>query len=135
MTFFNMIFSHLASGDLNLFCALVGILRATSLHIRAKIQLLGILCFSQSLISDLPTRNIIWYYFLSSGLFSGNVWRNLSSWMPQRDSSAQVLCDSPFRDLLICSRLFYTWLFLAWCYFNYSLFLVPYFCIFCKSQL
>ncbi|XP_059462427.1 rhomboid-like protein 15 [Corylus avellana] len=31
----------------------------------------------------------------SSGLFSGNIWRNLSSWMPQRDSSAQSTQDDP----------------------------------------
>lgn len=30
----------------------------------------------------------------SSGLFSGNTWRNLSSWMPQRESSAQSADDS-----------------------------------------
>ncbi|GAV86125.1 UBA domain-containing protein/Rhomboid domain-containing protein [Cephalotus follicularis] len=30
----------------------------------------------------------------SSGLFSGNVWRNLSSWMPHRETSAQSTEDS-----------------------------------------
>ncbi|KAL3825656.1 hypothetical protein ACJIZ3_021685 [Penstemon smallii] len=30
----------------------------------------------------------------SSGLLSGNMWRNLSSWMPQRESSAQASQDS-----------------------------------------
>ncbi|GMY14361.1 rhomboid-like protein 15 isoform X2 [Fagus crenata] len=29
----------------------------------------------------------------SSGVFSGNIWRNLSSWMPQRESSAQSAED------------------------------------------
>lgn len=32
----------------------------------------------------------------SSGLLSGNVWRNLSSWMPQRETSAQSAGDSRF---------------------------------------
>ncbi|KAK6942483.1 Peptidase S54, rhomboid domain, partial [Dillenia turbinata] len=32
----------------------------------------------------------------SSGLFSSNVWRNLSSWMPQRETAAQSTQDSRF---------------------------------------
>ncbi|KAI9152998.1 hypothetical protein LWI28_004243 [Acer negundo] len=32
----------------------------------------------------------------SSGLFSGNIWRNLSTWMPQRGASAQPTQDSRF---------------------------------------
>ncbi|KAH7554227.1 hypothetical protein JRO89_XS12G0137800 [Xanthoceras sorbifolium] len=32
----------------------------------------------------------------SSGLFSGNIWRNLSSWMPQRETSSQRTQDSQF---------------------------------------
>ncbi|XP_031381742.1 rhomboid-like protein 15 isoform X2 [Punica granatum] len=32
----------------------------------------------------------------SSGLFSGNLWRNLSGWMPQRDSSVQSAEDGRF---------------------------------------
>ncbi|XWS59317.1 hypothetical protein CRYUN_Cryun08bG0111500 [Craigia yunnanensis] len=31
----------------------------------------------------------------SSGLFSGNIWRNLSSWMPQRETIAQSTQDDP----------------------------------------
>ncbi|WOG98224.1 hypothetical protein DCAR_0417565 [Daucus carota subsp. sativus] len=33
---------------------------------------------------------------VSSGLLSGNIWRNLSSWMPQRGTSAQSADDSRF---------------------------------------
>ncbi|XP_020540885.1 rhomboid-like protein 15 isoform X3 [Jatropha curcas] len=32
----------------------------------------------------------------SSGLLSGNMWRNLSSWMPQRETSIQSMQDSRF---------------------------------------
>ncbi|KAF5737380.1 hypothetical protein HS088_TW13G00260 [Tripterygium wilfordii] len=32
----------------------------------------------------------------SSGLFSGDIWRNLQSWMPQRDTSSQSTQDSRF---------------------------------------
>ncbi|XP_059646525.1 rhomboid-like protein 15 isoform X2 [Cornus florida] len=32
----------------------------------------------------------------SSGLLSGNMWRNLSSWMPERETSAQTAQDSRF---------------------------------------
>ncbi|KAJ4705480.1 Rhomboid family protein [Melia azedarach] len=32
----------------------------------------------------------------SSGLLSGNIWRNLSSWMPQRETSSQPTQDSRF---------------------------------------
>ncbi|KAK8554100.1 hypothetical protein V6N12_031077 [Hibiscus sabdariffa] len=31
----------------------------------------------------------------SSGLFSGNIWRNVSSWMPQRETSAQSAQEDP----------------------------------------
>ncbi|XVF07456.1 hypothetical protein REPUB_Repub06bG0140300 [Reevesia pubescens] len=31
----------------------------------------------------------------SSGLFSGNIWRNLSSWMPQRETATQSTQDDP----------------------------------------
>lgn len=41
---------------------------------------------------DPPMRHVAWYIFYCSGLFSGNVWRNLSSWMPQRETSTEVLC-------------------------------------------
>ncbi|XP_022746933.1 rhomboid-like protein 15 [Durio zibethinus] len=31
----------------------------------------------------------------SSGLFSGNIWRNLSSWIPLRETAAQSTQDDP----------------------------------------
>ncbi|KAH9737749.1 Rhomboid-like protein 15 [Citrus sinensis] len=37
----------------------------------------------------------------SSGLFSGNIWSNLSSWMPQRETSSQItsINQSPLTDM------------------------------------
>ncbi|KAL5545632.1 hypothetical protein UlMin_005319 [Ulmus minor] len=53
-----------------------------------------ILCTGGNPSSFIPTHSS--QSTTSSGLFSGNVWRNLSSWMPQRETSSQSTEDSRF---------------------------------------
>ncbi|KAG2683210.1 hypothetical protein I3843_10G021500 [Carya illinoinensis] len=51
-----------------------------------------ILCTGENSVGDIPTYSS--QNMASSGLFSGNIWRNLLAWMPQRESSAQSTEDS-----------------------------------------
>ncbi|KAF5473418.1 hypothetical protein F2P56_010030 [Juglans regia] len=51
-----------------------------------------ILCTGENSAGFIPTYSS--QNTASSGLFSGNIWRNLLSWMPQRESSAQSTEDS-----------------------------------------
>lgn len=53
-----------------------------------------ILCTGGSPTSYIPTHS--GQNTTSSGLLSGNIWRNLSSWMPQRETSAQAGQDYRF---------------------------------------
>lgn len=57
---------------------------------------------------------IRYLWTVKSGLLSGNVWRNLSSWMPQRESNSQVwLWTSRFIDVEWCvSRSCFVYMFL-----------------------
>ncbi|KAF9680757.1 hypothetical protein SADUNF_Sadunf06G0154800 [Salix dunnii] len=52
-----------------------------------------ILCTGGSPTSYIPTSG---QNTTSSGLLTGNIWRNLSSWMPQRETSAQAEQDYRF---------------------------------------
>ncbi|XP_060958510.1 rhomboid-like protein 15 isoform X3 [Cannabis sativa] len=53
-----------------------------------------ILCTGGNPTSYIPTHST--QNTTSSGLFSGNAWRNLSSWMPQRGTSTESTVDSRF---------------------------------------
>ncbi|XP_062112299.1 rhomboid-like protein 15 isoform X2 [Humulus lupulus] len=53
-----------------------------------------ILCTGGNPTSYIPTHST--QNTTSSGLFSGNAWRNLSSWMPQRGTSTESTADSRF---------------------------------------
>ncbi|KAK8708560.1 hypothetical protein V6N13_059598 [Hibiscus sabdariffa] len=51
----------------------------------------SVLCSGGNPSAYIPTHTI--QNSPSSALFSGNIWRNLSSWMPQREISAQSAQD------------------------------------------
>ena len=65
-------------------------------HIRIKMCLGIRVCLNCFLVFMCLKSKTTWYLFFVlllnsiSGLLSGNIWRNLSSWMPQRGTSAQV---------------------------------------------
>ena len=97
-----IIFRPAVLGGLNLFCAVVEILHPTSPLSPVKIHPPGIFFLPWSNLLFLPSYEIfIWSFLLNSGLFSGNIWRNFSSWMPQRETAAQVLSQSPLDDFSI----------------------------------
>lgn len=91
------LYSLLVWGDLDIFCAVEGLPMVSYPHIQVPVQHLGNNCSFVIfyLILYVPSwwsPNLV---FLPqfSGLVSGNLWRNLSSWMPQREVAAdQVLC-------------------------------------------